>query len=227
MAGTAANLATRPTSLLQVVEHLIDRFRDRFDADQAARVNAAVSSCAAGVNRVHMVDGRRDGIRIHEIFSAYGAGTIFYGDQCIHVVAARPLTYGTYCAFSRRRSNLHCCWCAPPARSTNGSATTTCTSLRHRAGCAPLRLLDGATAVIETLVVSGERRASVAAPAPAGLLVFGKAADAAPAGAWRSRPGRPTLHGIRGRGTTPDTLPGGHTYDRSRTHSGCRPHGRA
>jgi amino-acid N-acetyltransferase len=53
-------------------------------------VSLAMEACAAGVDRVHMIDGAQDGILLQEIFSSSGRGTMFYANQYGKIRAAWP-----------------------------------------------------------------------------------------------------------------------------------------
>lgn len=44
-------------------------------------VGFALEACRFGVDRVHVIDGSRDGIFLQEIFSSSGHGTMFYANQ--------------------------------------------------------------------------------------------------------------------------------------------------
>ncbi len=44
-------------------------------------VTLAMEACASGVDRVHIVDGSKDGILFQEVFSSAGHGTMFYANQ--------------------------------------------------------------------------------------------------------------------------------------------------
>ena len=72
-------------------------YLSRLTADQARRlldlnpglpedqplhlVRLACRACQSGVPRVHVVDGRLDGVVLKEIFSSEGAGTMIYADE--------------------------------------------------------------------------------------------------------------------------------------------------
>ncbi|MFW5995011.1 MAG: amino-acid N-acetyltransferase, partial [Spirochaetia bacterium] len=45
------------------------------------RLNHAIGACRAGVRRVHIVDGRYDGVLLQEIFSNLGAGTMLHAND--------------------------------------------------------------------------------------------------------------------------------------------------
>ena len=164
--GTGKELATRPDGYYSSVDYraaqrLLDRSRDRLDADEAALIDAAVTACASGVDRVHVVDGRRDGILIDEIFSAAGAGTMFYGDQYIHVVAARAADVPEIMRLLQPQVDAGLL----VARTADEVAERLADYYVYQVddtvqGCAALRLLDGDTAEIESLVVSESYRGS-------------------------------------------------------------------
>ena len=220
--GAGEQLATRPDGFYSSIdyraaERLLERFRDRFDADQAALVGAAVSACAAGVDRVHMVDGRRDGILIDEIFSADGAGTMFYGDQYIHVVAAGAAHVPEIMRLLQPQIDAGLL----VARTAGDVADRLDDYYVYQVddtiqGCAALRLLDGDTAEIESLVVSESYRGGGTGARLVSFLL----------GEARRRGARRVValttqsaDFFMEQGfveTTPDTLPGGRAYDRSR-----------
>ena len=220
--GAGSELASRADGFYSSIdyraaERLLRRYRDRFDANHAALVDAAVSACAAGVDRVHVVDGRRDGILIDEIFSADGAGTMFYGDQYIHVVAAGA----THVPEIMRLLQ--------PQVDAGLLVPRTAGEVADRLGdyyvyqvddtvqgCAALRLLDGDTAEIESLVVSESYRGGGTGARLVSFLL----------GEARRRGARRVValttqsaDFFMEQGfveTTPDILPGGRAYDRAR-----------
>ena len=201
----------------RAAERLLERHRDCFDADQAALVDAAVGACAAGVDRVHVVDGRRDGILIDEIFSTDGAGTMFYGDQYIHVVAAAATHVPEIMRLLQPQVDAGLL----VARSAGQVAERLGDFYVYQVddtvqGCAALRLLDPDTAEIESLVVSESYRGGGTGARLVSFLV----------GEARRRGVRRVValttqsadffmeQGFAE--TTPDVLPGGRAYDRSR-----------
>ena len=168
-AGVAAvpcpegELATRPDGYYSSVdyraaERLLERCGEQL-ADAGALVGAAVSACAGGVDRVHVVDGRRDGILIDEIFSAAGVGTMFYADQYIDIDAARAADVPEIMRLIQ------------PQIDAGLLVPRSATDVAERLGdyyvyrvddtvqaCAALRLLDDRSAEIESLVVSESYR---------------------------------------------------------------------
>ena len=180
-------------------------------------MDAAVGACAAGVDRVHVVDGRRDGIVIDEIFSADGAGTMFYGDQYIHVVAARATHVPEIMRLMQPQVDAGLL----VARSAGEVAERLGDYYVYQVddtvqGCAALRLIDRHTAEIESLVVSESYRGGGTGARLVSFLL----------GEARSR-GAERVVALTTQSadffmeqgfaeTTPDALPGGRTYDRSR-----------
>ena len=220
--GAGADLATRADGFYSSVdyraaERLLERFRDRLDADQAALVDAAVSACAAGVDRVHVVDGRRDGILIDEIFSADGAGTMFYGDQYIHVVAAGATHVPEIMRLLQPQvdAGLLLPRAAGEVAERLGDYYVYQVDDTVQ-GCAALRLLDGDTAEIESLVVSESYRGGGTGARLVSFLL----------GEARRRGARRVValttqsaDFFMEQGfveTTPDILPGERAYDRAR-----------
>ena len=220
--GAGEDLATRADGFYSSIdyraaERLLERHRDRFDADQAALVDAAVGACAAGVDRVHVVDGRRDGILIDEIFSAEGAGTMFYGDQYIHVVAAGATHVPEIMRLLQPQVDAGLL----VPRSAGEVAERLDNYYVYQVddtvqGCAALRLLDGDTAEIESLVVSESYRGG----GTGARLVSFLLGEASRRGARRvvalTTQSADFFMEQGFAETTPDILPGGRAYDRSR-----------
>ena len=164
--GADVELATRPDGYYSSVdyrdaERLLEQCREQLSADAGALIAAAVSACSGGVDRVHVVDGRRDGILIDEIFSADGVGTMFYADQYIDLVAARAADVPEIMRLLQ------------PQIARGLLVPRTATDVDERLddyyvyrvddtvqGCAALRLIDDHSAEIESLVVSESSRGS-------------------------------------------------------------------
>ena len=171
-AGVAAvpcagvELATRPDGYYSSVdyraaERLLERCGAQLEADAGALVAAAVGACAGGVDRVHVVDGRRDGILIDEIFSADGVGTMFYADQYIDIAAARAADVPEIMRLLQPQIDAGLL----RARSAADVAERLDDYFVYRVddtiqGCAALRRLDNHSAEIESLVVSEGYRGS-------------------------------------------------------------------
>ncbi|MDR0307912.1 MAG: amino-acid N-acetyltransferase [Chitinispirillales bacterium] len=61
-----------------------------YDEDeQRTLVSYAYRACRAGVRRVHIIDGRTEGMLLQEIFSSRGLGTMIYSNQHENI---RPMT---------------------------------------------------------------------------------------------------------------------------------------
>lgn len=171
-AGVAAvpcagvELATRPDGYYSSVdyraaERLLERCGAQLEADAGALVAAAVGACAGGVDRVHVVDGRRDGILIDEIFSADGVGTMFYADQYIDIAAARAADVPEIMRLLQPQVDAGLL----RSRSAADVAERLDDYFVYRVddtiqGCAALRRLDDHSAEIESLVVSEGYRGS-------------------------------------------------------------------
>ena len=174
--GTAAGVAAAPCPGLDLparpdgyyssvdyraAERLLNRCAGQLGADAAALVGAAVGACAGGVDRVHVVDGRRDGILIDEIFSAYGVGTMFYADQYIDIVAARAADVAEIMRLLQPQVDAGLLL----PRNAGDVAERLGDYYVYRVddtiqGCAALRRLDDHSAEIESLVVSEGYRGS-------------------------------------------------------------------
>ena len=60
------------------------------DADAQVMLRLAIDACRRGVERVHVIDGTRDGVLLEEIFSAGGSGTMIYANRFADFGAATP-----------------------------------------------------------------------------------------------------------------------------------------
>ena len=69
---------------------LLRDFSASLKSEHRELVYLAMDACAAGVDRVHFVDGSLDGILLQEIFSSAGHGTMFYANQYDKIRAAKP-----------------------------------------------------------------------------------------------------------------------------------------
>jgi len=61
----------------------------RSDATGAALLEAAAKACEAGIPRVHVLNGRRQGVLVDELFSNEGVGTMVHADSYREI---RPLS---------------------------------------------------------------------------------------------------------------------------------------
>lgn len=69
---------------------LLRDFSASLKAEHREWVTLAMEACAAGVDRVHFIDGSQDGILLQEVFSTAGHGTMFYANQYDKIRPARP-----------------------------------------------------------------------------------------------------------------------------------------
>ena len=59
----------------------VEDLMDRTDARGAALMRAAAQACRRGIPRVHVLNGRRHGVLVDELFSNEGVGTMVHGDS--------------------------------------------------------------------------------------------------------------------------------------------------
>ena len=59
-------------------------------SDARALLRVAIDACRGGVERVHVIDGTRDGVLLEEIFSVGGSGTMVYTNRFADFGAATP-----------------------------------------------------------------------------------------------------------------------------------------
>ncbi len=69
---------------------LLRDFSQALKSEHRELVSLAMDACAAGVDRVHFINGSLDGILLQEIFSSAGHGTMFYANQYDKIRPAKP-----------------------------------------------------------------------------------------------------------------------------------------
>jgi amino-acid N-acetyltransferase len=69
---------------------LLRDFSSSLKSEHRELVSLAMDACAAGVDRVHFIDGSLDGILLQEIFSSAGHGTMFYANLYDKIRPAKP-----------------------------------------------------------------------------------------------------------------------------------------
>jgi amino-acid N-acetyltransferase len=69
---------------------LLRDFSASLKSEHRELVTLAMDACAAGVDRVHFIDGSLDGILLQEVFSSAGHGTMFYANQYDKIRPAKP-----------------------------------------------------------------------------------------------------------------------------------------
>jgi len=69
------------------VDFMLSRNKDHlsFENQTLLAYSKAVIEQPEGVNRVHIIDGRREGRLLQEVFSSIGGGTLIYGNQYAHI----------------------------------------------------------------------------------------------------------------------------------------------
>jgi amino-acid N-acetyltransferase len=97
LGGIAAADLRRPAALSSEPEAQISRMtdgeaealvalnKDHLADPEMELVSLALRACRGGVPRVHIVDGRVDGVLLKEIFSALGLGTMIYANTYVNV----------------------------------------------------------------------------------------------------------------------------------------------
>ncbi len=68
---------------------LLEYNRSKSDADWFDVVSHALEACAGGVKRVHIVDGREEGVLLKEVFTNLGSGTMIYANEYESIRAMR------------------------------------------------------------------------------------------------------------------------------------------
>lgn len=64
---------------------LLASFDSQLQPQHRELISLALQACAAGVERVHLIDGSKDGILLREVFSSVGLGTMFYAKEYDHI----------------------------------------------------------------------------------------------------------------------------------------------
>ncbi len=72
---------------LDHVEFMLSRNKDSLSFEDQTLLSCAgeIIDRPKGVNRVHIIDGRREGRLLQEVFSSIGGGTLIYGNQYAHI----------------------------------------------------------------------------------------------------------------------------------------------
>ena len=73
---------------LTQAEALLSGENGAIDNEHRILLSSAVAACRGGVKRVHIVDGRRNGILLEEIFSVSGIGTMIYANLYTNISPA-------------------------------------------------------------------------------------------------------------------------------------------
>jgi amino-acid N-acetyltransferase len=71
------------------LQKLLQSGAEGFSPEMASRANYAAAACAAGVPRVHIVNGRQDEALLAEVFSNEGIGTLIYANEYEQIRPAR------------------------------------------------------------------------------------------------------------------------------------------
>ena len=66
---------------VEALEGLLQRQRHEFHADSVSKAQSAAAACRAGVQRVHVINGREDEGLLAEVFSNEGIGTLIYANE--------------------------------------------------------------------------------------------------------------------------------------------------
>jgi amino-acid N-acetyltransferase len=73
---------------LSQVERLLAAAGNSLDREHRVLLESAVAACTGGVKRVHIVDGRENGILLEEIFSISGRGTMLFANLYTNICPA-------------------------------------------------------------------------------------------------------------------------------------------
>jgi len=67
------------------LDHVLAEDREQLPAETLSKAIHAVAACRAGVQRVHVINGRLDEALLTEVFSNEGVGTLVYANEYQHV----------------------------------------------------------------------------------------------------------------------------------------------
>jgi amino-acid N-acetyltransferase len=129
------------------------------DHEQRVLVENAVAACRGGVKRVHILDGRQNGILLEEIFSVTGNGTMLYTnlytDLCPATVEDVPEIMRLIQPYVRQQLLVRR---TPEAIADNISHWVVYKVDDAIRGCAALTPYDAESAELEALVVDEDHR---------------------------------------------------------------------
>jgi amino-acid N-acetyltransferase len=129
------------------------------DHEQRVLVENAVAACRGGVKRVHILDGRQNGILLEEIFSVTGNGTMLYTnlytDLCPATVEDVPEIIRLIQPYVRQQLLVRR---TPEAIADNISHWVVYKVDDAIRGCAALTPYDAESAELEALVVDEDHR---------------------------------------------------------------------
>ncbi|HUZ17807.1 MAG TPA: amino-acid N-acetyltransferase, partial [Spirochaetia bacterium] len=74
---------------LDEAARLLEMNADREDAHWYGILRCALETCKGGVKRVHIVDGRVEGVLLKEVFTSLGSGTMVYANEYESIRAMR------------------------------------------------------------------------------------------------------------------------------------------
>jgi len=143
---------------LRRVGELLAR-EDPLDRDTRMLVESAVTACRGGVKRVHILDGRQNGILLEEIFSLTGNGTMLYTnlytDLCPATVEDVPEIIRLIQPYVRQQMLVRR---TPETIADNIAHWVVYKVDDAIRGCAALTPYDGESAELEALVVDEDHR---------------------------------------------------------------------
>ncbi|MCS7338335.1 MAG: amino-acid N-acetyltransferase [Verrucomicrobiae bacterium] len=87
--------------LVGELEALLEKNRAGFVPEQLAKAECAAAACRAGVERVHVINGREDEGLLAEVFSNEGIGTLVYADEYDQIRRARKKDVTAILALTR------------------------------------------------------------------------------------------------------------------------------
>lgn len=83
------------------LEALLEKDRDGFLPEQLSKAECAAAACRAGVERVHVINGREEEGLLAEVFSNEGIGTLIYADEYDQIRRAKKKDVASILALTR------------------------------------------------------------------------------------------------------------------------------
>lgn len=83
------------------LESLLEKNRAGFTPEQLSKAECAAAACRAGVERVHVINGREEEGLLAEVFSNEGIGTLIYADEYDQIRPAKKKDIASILALTR------------------------------------------------------------------------------------------------------------------------------
>ena len=114
------------------LDALLQKNRGDFPPESVSKAQQAAAACRAGVQRVHVINGRVDEGLLAEVFSNEGIGTLIYANEYQQIRAAKKKDVRAIQVLTRKgvRGRGTACSAAAPASRRRSATTTSSRSTR-------------------------------------------------------------------------------------------------